>query len=83
MNIDELLDRVRGEFREMPGLRLTVPQAQRLWHLDESTCMAVLEHLREQSLLWRTRDGAYIADPDVQPRPARATLTPGRHRRTG
>lgn len=28
-------DRVRGEFLEMPGLRLTMPQARRLWGLEE------------------------------------------------
>ena len=26
-----LLQRIRGEYSEMPGLRLTVAQAQRLW----------------------------------------------------
>ena len=34
----ELLSRVRGEFREMPGLRLSLEQAMRLWALDRATC---------------------------------------------
>ena len=33
-----LLRRVRGEFFEMPGLGLTVDQAQRLWGLERNTC---------------------------------------------
>ena len=40
--IGELLLRVEGEYREMPGLSLTVPQAERLWGLDASTCASVL-----------------------------------------
>jgi hypothetical protein len=40
---DALLARIRGEYREMPGLRLTVAQACRLWQLDAPTCTAVIE----------------------------------------
>ena len=29
-----VLQRIRGEFREMPGLKLTIAQAARLWQLD-------------------------------------------------
>ena len=41
----ELLQRVEGEHREMPGLSLTVSQAERLWGLDRSTCAFVLTTL--------------------------------------
>jgi len=34
--IEETLQRVQGEFREMPGLRLTPAQASRLWGLMRS-----------------------------------------------
>ena len=34
--------RVRGEYLEMPGLRLTSDQARRLWRLDETACVAIL-----------------------------------------
>ena len=44
-NIDALACRIREEFREMPGLRLTVPQATRLWGLDLGTCRSVIEEL--------------------------------------
>lgn len=39
----ELLGRIRGEYSEMPGLSLTLAQAQRLWLLECSTCEALLE----------------------------------------
>jgi hypothetical protein len=50
-----LARRIRGEFMEMPGLQLDVPQAQRLWGLDAASCRAVLEALVETGVLARTR----------------------------
>jgi hypothetical protein len=35
---DQILRRIRAEFLEMPGMRLTFSQAKRLWGLDEQTC---------------------------------------------
>src|SRR5947209_3850150 len=35
--MNELVGRIRSEFLEMPGLRLTVTQASRLWGLDEGS----------------------------------------------
>jgi hypothetical protein len=58
---DRLLARVRGEFREMPGLCLTVPQACRLWQLDAQDCICVLGVLVAEGFLARTAAGAYIA----------------------
>jgi Fic family protein len=52
--------RVRGEFLEMPGLRLTSEQAARLWHVDAATCTAVLSRLVTDRFLIRTRSGAYV-----------------------
>ncbi|HEY3382432.1 MAG TPA: hypothetical protein VGK32_11730 [Vicinamibacterales bacterium] len=57
---EETLRRVRAEFLEMPGLKLTVSQAQRLWGLDRSTCEALIEALTGSRFLTRTRDGAVI-----------------------
>ncbi len=58
--IQEVVRRVRGEFLEMPGLRLTPKQAQRLWRLDEPSCAAVLGALVDARFLARTRDGAFV-----------------------
>ena len=46
---DALVRRVRGEYREMPGLSLTVLQAARLWGLDSRTCAALLTTLTTMS----------------------------------
>jgi hypothetical protein len=53
--LDQVLDRVRNEFLDMPGLRLTDAQARRLWHLDAATWASVLDHLVEANFL--SRDG--------------------------
>lgn len=55
-----LLYRVRGEYLEMPGLRLTLEQAARLWHMDAAICAAVLMRLVADRFLMRTRNGAYV-----------------------
>jgi hypothetical protein len=52
-------DRVRGEFREMPGLALTLGQASRLWSLDEATCAEVLAQLVSTGFLCQRPDGAF------------------------
>jgi hypothetical protein len=55
-----LLRRIRGEFSEMPGLRLTARQAQRLWGLESSDCEALLEALIAAGFLKRNRDGTFV-----------------------
>ncbi len=57
---EDIVNRVRGEFLEMPGLRLTEPQARRLWALEPSLCSAVLTELVDNGFLWRTREGAFV-----------------------
>ena len=57
---DRLLERVRGEYLEMPGLRLTLAQARRLWAVDEATCGQVLQRLAETNFLARSSDGRYV-----------------------
>ena len=60
VSTDDVLRRVKGEFLEMPGLRLTEPQARRLWGLDAASCGALLKALVEAKFLFRTRDGAFM-----------------------
>lgn len=52
--------RVEAEYREMPGLKLTVTQAARLWALDAAESRQVLDSLVEAGILGRARDGAYV-----------------------
>jgi hypothetical protein len=56
----DLLSRARGEYLEMPGLSLTLDQAQRLWALDRGTCSGVLANLVRDGFLRQRRDGSYI-----------------------
>jgi hypothetical protein len=51
---DPTLRRICAEYLEMPGLRLTLDQARRLWGLDEATCVASLRHLVELRFLIET-----------------------------
>ena len=54
-----LVERVRGEFIEMPGLQLTMAQAARLWGLDITACRNVVDVLVESAFL-RWTDGGKI-----------------------
>jgi hypothetical protein len=60
MHIEDVLQRVQGEFAEMPGLCLTAAQAQRLWGLDQNLCDQLLEALVDAKFLSRRRDGSFI-----------------------
>ncbi|HEY7292189.1 MAG TPA: hypothetical protein VH583_20300 [Vicinamibacterales bacterium] len=62
--------RAKGEFLEMPGLRLTAPQARRLWGLDAESCEALLSQLVESNFLFRTRDGAFMRVEHATPQKA-------------
>ena len=65
--IDELmLQRICGEFLEMPGLRLTCQQAQRLWGLDGQVCQQLLEFLVDARFLYQPRDGTYMRTADYR-----------------
>lgn len=55
-----LVSRARSEYVEMPGLRLTLWQAARLWGLDTGMSERVLATLVDCGFLWRNRDGAYM-----------------------
>ena len=67
LTTDEVLRRVQGEFLEMPGLRLTEAQAQRLWGLDQASCEALLGALVDANFLFRTRDGAFMRVEHASP----------------
>jgi hypothetical protein len=60
MELDAIIRRVRHEFHEMPGLRLTPAQATRLWGLEQATCRAVIESLVASAFLRWTPTGAII-----------------------
>jgi|KBSSwiStaDraftv2_1062776.scaffolds.fasta_scaffold1203425_1 hypothetical protein len=51
---------VRAEYGEMPGLKLTDRQIQRLWSLDTALCDAVIASLIDGRFLKHSRGGAYV-----------------------
>lgn len=79
-----LLTRIRGEYLEMPGLRLTFPQAQRLWGLERTDCKRVLDALVEAKFLCVNPDGTYARASDgrdiPRPQPLRADHGAGTRR---
>jgi hypothetical protein len=58
MELNSVVLRVRAEFLEMPGLRLTPAQARRLWNLEGELCGAVIEALVAEAFLRWTASGA-------------------------
>lgn len=72
MSHKAVLRRVRAEYLEMPGLRLTLEQAQRLCGVERTLCEAVLEALVDAKFLCVKSDGTYarLTDGDISsPRP--------------
>jgi len=57
--IDDVLNRLRAEFLEMPGLRLTTEQVQRLCGLDRTIAQMALDALVAEGLLCLSADGHF------------------------
>jgi hypothetical protein len=58
--ICELTRRVQAEYAEMPGLSVTLAQAQRLLAVDEPTCALIFKALIKRGVLRRTAQGRYV-----------------------
>jgi hypothetical protein len=75
--IEGVRNRLRAEFLEMPGLRLTSAQVQRLCGVERAICQLALDSLVDTKFLCMKADGAYarLSDGDVpRPRPAPADV---------
>lgn len=56
MSFAAVVDRVRGDFTEMPEMELTLPQAVRLWTLGMDDCRFVIDALVDAGFLaWTPR----------------------------
>ena len=62
-----LLRRIQGEFLEMPGLRLTLAQASRLWGCERDACAQLLSTLVDVNFLFQTDRGAFMRVERVPP----------------
>jgi hypothetical protein len=57
--IHDVIPRVRAEYLEMPGLRLTPEQVQRLCGVEPTLCQVVLDALVAEHFLCVKPDGHY------------------------
>jgi hypothetical protein len=55
----DLQFRIRAEYREMPGLKLTLPQASRLFHIETAKCRRVLARLVAAGVL-SVEEGSFV-----------------------
>lgn len=84
--IEDVRNRLRAEFLEMPGLQLKPEQVQRLCGVEQTVCQLVLDTLVDEKFLCVTDGGAYarlsdgVGHPHVQP--AKAALRADRSRKT-
>jgi hypothetical protein len=70
-----IVERLRAEFLEMPGLRLTAQQVHRLCGVDQESCRAVLDVLVSEKFLCAKPDGTYARLTDgVMWRPRQAKV---------
>jgi len=58
-DVKQVLQVIRREFCEMPGLCLTEPQARRLWGLEPNMCRALLAVLVAEEFLLPASDGVF------------------------
>lgn len=58
--ITDWLTLIRAEYLEVPGRRLSLGTAQRLWGLETQICEALVEGLVATSFLKRTTRNEYI-----------------------
>ena len=57
MTVMTVAQRVLAEFEEMPGMRLSLRQASRLFGLSEDSCRVVLDVLVDAAYLRQTSSG--------------------------
>jgi hypothetical protein len=58
MDVEVVAERVRAEFEEMPGMTLTMPQASRLFGLEDDLCRTIVNRLVTTAFLKWTQTGA-------------------------
>ncbi|HUP40406.1 MAG TPA: hypothetical protein VM115_09830 [Vicinamibacterales bacterium] len=56
-----LLERFRSEIRHAPAIALTLPQAARLFNLEEETCQRLIAALAEEGYIHVRSDGRFVS----------------------
>jgi hypothetical protein len=55
-----VLERLRAEYLEMPGMKLRIEQVQRLCGIEQMMCTLVLDALVKTNFLCLKSDGTYV-----------------------
>lgn len=72
-----VMERIRAEYLEMPGMSLKVEQVQRLCGVEHIVCAIVLDSLVATKFLHKKPDGAYTRlTAENSPRPQPAKMLP-------
>jgi hypothetical protein len=58
--IGDVIRRIQAEYGEMPGLSVTLAQAQRLWAIDRQTCERAFTTLVTRGILRRTTRDRFV-----------------------
>ena len=72
-----LIQRIWAEYMEMPGMKLTLEQVQRLCGIEPAVCKALLDSLVQAEFLSLKSDGFYVRLTEGKTsarRPAKAEL---------
>jgi len=71
----EILNRIKSEFLEMPGLRLPLAQVTRFCGVERSVCKAVLDALVDAKVLCLKSDGRYVRLTEGRYQPPQSAMT--------
>jgi hypothetical protein len=74
---EHLRARIRAEYLEMPGLQLTLEQAQRLCGMERPVCQRILDSLVDEKFLYLSATAHYARLTDgemARPRTVKANL---------
>jgi hypothetical protein len=74
--IHDVIKRLRAEYLQLPGLRLTAEQVQRLCGIERMMCQSVLDALVNAGFLCARSDGTYtrVTEGVVASRAAKADI---------
>ncbi len=62
--MNDVVELIRMEYYEIPGMTLTFWQAQRLWNMSEELCERALLSLVRDNFLMVTPAGTFVRRPD-------------------
>ena len=64
--VQDAVQLLQMEYHEMPDLKLTARQAQRLFNLPTELCERALSSLTSSGFLLQTGDGSYVRQNDSE-----------------